>query len=57
MTEGLIYDVTINRGTFREKKYLKLIRKYKYFALFEDMLGIRECFSYFELKGMRGDKE
>ena len=38
-------------GTKRKK--MKLIRKHRHFALFEDANGIKECFTYFELMEMK----
>ncbi len=57
LTEGQIYKLTIKRETGKEIKRMRLLRKYRYFVLFEDAYGIRECFLWFELKGMKGDKE
>ena len=37
-------------------KRIRLIQKYRHFALFEYTSGIRECFSYWEIRKMMDGK-
>lgn len=45
-----------NRKITRVKK-MRLIRKYRYFALFEDAKGIKESFDYIALRKMLKGEE
>lgn len=63
LTEGQWYELNIWKRADAGTKYklvkrkMKLLKKYRHYALFVDRNGVRECFGYFELRGLlRGDK-
>ena len=53
LEEGKIYRFKrkIKEGTKPKivRKSMRLVKKYGYHALFESMIGIRECFTYWQI--------